>query len=439
MIALMALGDSARWREIHGHSANAEKAPGDPHTPLERMRLDIPECPQYGPLDDAFRNASTTQTQQPSAPSSTPGATESADSESANLESANLDSVNLDSVNLDSVNLAPSPRVAPRAGNDLQNDRAIEPLAAGDSRPVQIASTAPDNAFRPRQRPSDDAGASSGLTVASLDAAASPPEPTPVVTRPASADSQGATEIEALTGDAFPPFVDQSAPAGGMAAQIIAAAFQASGVSTPLRVDVVGDWSAHMSFLLRDDKFDIGFPWTKPVCDPAPASEADAVRCEYVYSDPFMHVSMEFYGPVDLEPKPSGFDALANAMICRPEGRALDDLLAKGLIPGETIRITRAGSATGCFQMLSRGEVDFVSANRFTAQKAVRDLELASLVAPIPGLSTAQSLHVAAHRDNIEASGPWMDAFNRGLAEIRRTGLFDEIKQWHVMRFRNEM
>lgn len=418
MIALMALGDSARWREIYVHEDNEDAVAADPHTPLQRVRLAIPPCPDYGPLDVGDARAPRSPATPPLANAAAPAQTETAPTVASSTPPATA------TVSADYVRRAPAPRIAPRAAFALRTER---PTTYGPAR-----------ATSPRPRPASverAAPAAAPATPIVADA------PAPVVARPASSAAQSAVEIEALTGETFAPIVDHDAPGGGLATQIVAASFEASGVGAPFRVDVVGDWSAHMAFLLRDDKFDIGFPWTAPNCDATPTDPETAadlsLRCEYVYSDPFMHVAMEIYGPSDLAEKPRDFAGLRNASICRPLGRTLDDLVAVGLAEAETPEIVRAPSAAACFQMLSRGEVDFVSANRFAAQQAVAELSLSGLVTAYPDLATVQLLRIAAHRDNAEAAGPWIEAFNAGLGELRRTGRWDEIVDWHLERLRS--
>ena len=90
-------------------------------------------------------------------------------------------------------------------------------------------------------------------------------------------------------------------------------------------------------------------------------------------------------------------------------------------------------------RLLSRGTVDFVSINRFTAEKAIASADLVGLVRPIKTLVTVLDLHLIAHQDDVTAAHKWMDSFNRGLRAIQENGLYDQIVSYHLQKHRQEI
>lgn len=275
---------------------------------------------------------------------------------------------------------------------------------------------------------------------ASADAEApSPTQPVEVPARaPVAVAPNGvATVIEMLTGAGHPPIVDPATPNGGMMRQLVEASFAASGVEAPLRIDVVNDWRSHLSVLLRNNKYEFGFPWVAPDCGNfgPDASDELRMRCEYVYSDPVYVVAVDLFGLADQGVPLESFADLQGKRVCRPDGWTVGGLSGEEL---DNIELVRAPSAEICFERLERGTVDFVSVSRFTGEKALADLGLASFVRTFPALTNVESLRLAAHSDNAQASVEWMRAFNKGLAAIKQTGEWDQIVSWHLKKFRTQ-
>lgn len=384
IIAQRVLRDAARWNEIYTYRDNQIAIGPNPNALVNGTRIDIPPCE--------------------------PGA-------SAALEAGGLAALDL-------------------ASSDVE----IVAVPLDDASGGQVAAPPNRRAPRPLQRQ------------------ARPPAPAPSAARPAaptatpdlqqlSASAASVTpperfvpEIDVLTGGDYLPLADKDAPGGGMATQIVEAAFAASPLDNPVRVDFVNDWSAHLRILLRGNKYPLGFPWPKPDCsNPSTASDERRLRCEYVYSDPIYVVGIDTYGARGLGAVPSSFSDLRGKRICRPRGWVLDDLEEHGLTQKGAATLVRSATVVGCFELLERGEVDFVSMSRFPAERAISDLGLSEFVVSYPALSSAQSVHLAAHRDNAEASIVWMRAFNQGLDAIRRSGQLDEIVEWHLDNFRSSL
>jgi len=263
-------------------------------------------------------------------------------------------------------------------------------------------------------------------------------EPTVTRTTPRPAQGDGfVSTIEILTANDYAPFTDESLPGGGMLTQVVKAAFAASDLPNDIEIDFIDDWGAHLNTLLPKAKYDFGFPWFRPDCsDPSALPESQQIRCDYEWSDPLYTVSIALFAPIDGPSAPQAFSDLHGRRICRPAGYYIFDLAAEGLIDGETITLVRPSSVAGCFTALSAGEVDFVSLNRFTGQRAVAQAGLADLVAPLESLVTVLKLSMVAHRDNADAAYIWMEALNEGLRRLKTSGKMGDITAYHLKHHR---
>lgn len=382
IIAQRVLRDGRRWNEIYAYRDNRRAIGPNPNTLVNGTRIDIPPCE--------------------------PGAW-------AELVVAQPD--------------------LPAPGADVAAELPDQARLDGDAAVAQVAVASASTLRAPR--PSQRQGRPSGAPASSAEAevrqltasAATVTAPEPFL-----------QEIDVLTGGDYLPLADKNAPGGGMATQIVEAAFAASSLENPIQIDFVNDWSAHLRILLRGSKYPFGFPWPKPNCsDLGSASEERRLRCEYVYSDPIYVVAIDTFGASGLGEAPSSYEDLRSKRICRPRGWVLDDLEEHGLTAEGAITLVRSATVVGCFELLERGEVDYVSMSRFPAERAIADLGLSEFVMSYPALSSAQTVHLASHRDNAEASILWMRAFNQGLDAIKRSGQLDEIVDWHLDSFRKSL
>ena len=233
--------------------------------------------------------------------------------------------------------------------------------------------------------------------------------------------------IEIVTGTDFAPFTSEDLPDGGMLTRVVEEAFALSDLDNEVRVDFINDWGSHLDTLLPSVKYTYGFPWYRPDCsDPERLSEGMRQRCDLVWSDPLFAVVIGFYAPATLQNPPETFAEMEGSRLCRPEGYFTFDLEEQGLIPGETIELSQPVSVRDCFEALERGEVDFVTINRFTAEKAIAEAGLTGLVAPIETLVSTQDLYLVAHERNSDAVR-LMNGFNEGLRRLKEGGRFARI------------
>ncbi|MEM1420502.1 MAG: hypothetical protein AAF661_17440 [Pseudomonadota bacterium] len=240
--------------------------------------------------------------------------------------------------------------------------------------------------------------------------------------------------IEVVTGGDYAPFTDENLVGRGMATQIVEAAFAASDLPNPVKVEFVNDWSSHLTKLVPNNKYDFTFPWFKPDCsDPASLGESDRIRCDYEFSEqPIYIVTINFFGSISDPNPPQAYSDLIGRRLCRPAGYFVFDLIGVGLVPDQNITLERPQGVGECFSLLERGMVDYVAINRFTGEKAVVDAGLSGFVEPVKTLVTPLPLHLLAHQDNAEAVFNWMPEFNKGMQRIKESGEWDDIVGFHL-------
>ncbi len=244
--------------------------------------------------------------------------------------------------------------------------------------------------------------------------------------------------IEIVTAGGYPPFTDPGAPGKGMLTQVVAAALDASGLPNGYDIDFVNDWDSHLNILIPKGKYDFGFPWFQPDCsDPMALPEDDRIRCDYAFSEVLFPIPIGMYAVDTGAPLPSDPAELLGATICKPTGYLIFDLAELGLTE-PNITLVRPATPGECFTALERDEVDFVSLNRFTAEKAIAEAGLQGVVVPT-NIVSRQTLHLVAHEDDTAASIAWLDAFDRGLLEIKRNGTYEQIRSLHTQRHRQEV
>ena len=142
--------------------------------------------------------------------------------------------------------------------------------------------------------------------------------------------------------------------------------------------------------------------------------------------------------PANSGAAPEDFADLQGTRICRPSGYFTFDLEQEGLVPGETIDLSQPPTVMDCFEALEDGEVDYVSINRFTAEKAIAEAGLTGLVAPINTIVSTQDLHLVAHPFDGDAPR-WLEAFNAGLSEMKQSGRYAQITRRYLQLHEEEI
>jgi polar amino acid transport system substrate-binding protein len=226
--------------------------------------------------------------------------------------------------------------------------------------------------------------------------------------------------------------VDEDLPNGGFSTELLERALQFDGQPANYEIDVIRDWSAHLSPLMENGNYDLGYPWFRPDCSQYDLlGEASQWRCDnLIFSRPLHEIVVTFFGragEVDDIREPAQAQGMT---ICRPQGYFTHDLEAMGLTEAT---ITRAAPSTpeDCFEMLAANEVDLVTVNADTSDRIIRDMQMAGRVSEVIDLSTIQTLHVVGMRGNPDTR-LLMRRVDQGLRDIQDAGWFPEIAATHL-------
>ncbi|NVK32572.1 MAG: transporter substrate-binding domain-containing protein [Gammaproteobacteria bacterium] len=233
--------------------------------------------------------------------------------------------------------------------------------------------------------------------------------------------------IKVLTGKDYAPYVDKTLPGGGFSYQLIdkSMVFEHEKAED-YRIDVVGDWSAHLQPLLSEGMYDVGFPWFKPDCGKRELlGEASQWRCDnLLFSEPLHNIVITFFSRADEPTIDSAEDAMGKT-ICRPAGYFTHDMEAMGLVESKIKRFA-PDKPEDCFEMLRDGKVDLVTVNADTSARIIQALGMENLVKEEIDLSTVQSLHAVTMKTN-PRSRVILRRINRGLRYLYNSEEYRQI------------
>ncbi|MBY8974590.1 transporter substrate-binding domain-containing protein [Rhodobacteraceae bacterium NNCM2] len=234
--------------------------------------------------------------------------------------------------------------------------------------------------------------------------------------------------IKFLTGSDYAPFTDESMPEGGLITELVKNAMRNADENRPYRITFINDWGPHLSVLLPEGAFDLGFPWFKPDCTKMNRLSDDMrLRCtDYDFSDPFFEVTIGYYVKAGSSlASATSYDDLKGKVICRPRGYFTFDLEQEGLKDPEVIMLTLPDPES-CFRALKDGVADVVSLNVWLAKKEIKKLGTEAETVELTDLSTVQTLHVLSPKTNPD--GPaYLSLINSGLRGMRESGQWFEI------------
>ncbi|MGF1503248.1 MAG: LysM peptidoglycan-binding domain-containing protein [Paracoccaceae bacterium] len=249
---------------------------------------------------------------------------------------------------------------------------------------------------------------------------------------PLASQSASLPRIRLLTGD-YPPYTGADLPQQGMLSEVVRRALGLGAPERELRVTFIDDWEPHLTVLLPEGAFDLGFPWFKPDCGALDRLSAEMrVRCtEYLWSQPLHELVIGYFVRAgDPASGASSYDALAGRTICRPRGYYTFDLEQKGLVE-PTIRMIRPETPADCIAALIEGRADLTVLAVSVAETEMAELGVAGQVDEIPALADILTLHVLGPRSNPFAR-TYLTLLNRGLRQMRDSGEWFDVVARHL-------
>lgn len=237
-----------------------------------------------------------------------------------------------------------------------------------------------------------------------------------------------------LTANDYAPFTDRSLPAGVLVTEIVDRALATTIGSDEYGIVWRDDWSQHLSPLLSERTFDMGFPWLRPDC----AATPDEERCRnFVFSEPMFEMlvllfterrgGIQFTRDADIVGK----------TLCRPSGYYTHDLDKDGRnwLRDDKIRLLMPSSVEDCFRLLQEGLVDAVALNEFTGRSAIKAMGIENDIRIVQSRPLSiEGLHVLVHRDHPEAER-LIGLVNEGIRSLREDGQYQAIVDRHMNAF----
>jgi len=224
---------------------------------------------------------------------------------------------------------------------------------------------------------------------------------------------QAAEGVTLVTGDDYPPITSQKLKYGGLGVRIVMRAFELADYPV---ADLKWQPWARGYTLTQKGTIDGAFPW-------GPTLERSAF---FYFTDPIMEMRNLIYVASGSSLSISTEEDLKGLVYCNPNGYG-DFGVVKRYRKAGLLKRHEPLNMTACFKMLAEGRVDLVVAPIWDAEHAIkssgekterfRQEELS--VPPVP-------LALLITRKN--KKGPEIvAAFNRGLAELKKTGEFERI------------
>lgn len=219
------------------------------------------------------------------------------------------------------------------------------------------------------------------------------------------------------TGNDYKPFADESLPNGGLATEVIRAAFERVGQD--VEIDVM-PWPRVLQ-MASEGAYDGAFPYIKS------EERLDSFR----YSDAITVVDQVAFARKDDDISAATPAELSDGTFCYPAGYALYDSLSSRMAEGGLYRRKPKDMGT-CFEALHSGDVDFVAAPRWqgwiTATDVIgspRGIKILDLVFDRIGN------HLIVAGDHPSAAYI-LKLFNEGLRRIEADGTYDRILERHL-------
>ena len=291
-------------------------------------------------------------------------------------------------------------------------------LSASETAPSQTAAPTVTTSTTTTVTENTPASTTENTTeVATTNSTATPNPATPAVSK---------IEIQLLTAGDYQPFTDQSLPNGGLITDLVETVLKNQNIN--YKLTWINDWSAHLDPLIKEKKYDMGFPWLNPGCP-----TIEHFRCQFLFSTPIFQMLEVLFtrneAPLIFEKD----DDMIGHTLCRPSGYFTHDLDRTGRewLKKNLIKLEQPQSVKECFELLMAGKVDAVAMNDFTGRETVAKMGLHDQVAALPRELSVEGLHVLVHKTHPRAT-ILLNYINKGLKTIQDSGEYDAIMDKHL-------
>ncbi len=244
---------------------------------------------------------------------------------------------------------------------------------------------------------------------------------------------EGPADMTFITGNKFPPFVDENLPGGGMVVELLNAALELTPDPVPYSIDFQDDWTTILFPKVNEKEFDMSFPWYKPKCEGVP----DHPRCvNFHFSDPLIQVPIMLFVRADSDLEFKTDDEVLGMRLCRPEGYTAHffDRPDRRWLENEQVTVVRGAVPNDCLTMVENGEADAAALNLFLGASGVVERDLRGKVLPLERPISEQGIHVVISKRHWRGTSH-LYRINAGLKALKKEGRFEEIVARHLELF----
>lgn len=223
-----------------------------------------------------------------------------------------------------------------------------------------------------------------------------------------------AAPITLATGNDYAPFVHSQLDGGGLATEVVRAAFEAQGSTIDVKWT---SWERAMD-QAKEGKASGTFAWfsTKERQADFLLSEPIYEIHEYAITKP--DSKLDFSKPANLE----------GSTMCLPTGWAAPPAVAE-LVAAGKVKRAEARDASYCLRMVLSGRADYFITDRYQARESIKGAAIADDALTISKTVLAtRGLYLLVSRNQAGAS-ELIDSFNTGLRSVKKGGKYDQIVQ----------
>lgn len=218
--------------------------------------------------------------------------------------------------------------------------------------------------------------------------------------------------LHLVAGPDFKPLSDPGLPHGGMATEIVMAAFAAAGDSVTVEFE---PWPRGYADA-RKLRYDGTFPY---------AETPERMR-DFLFSDLIYAQVAHPYVLAGADWSVSDPGKLAGKTMCNPQGYMLQEAI-RPLVDSGAVKLESPAGMPQCFKMLRAGRVDFVDSTEIQAKAAsLQVLGAVDAVKALPAVIGAGGSYLIVSRQHAEGDRIIAD-FNKGLAMLKKSGAYDRI------------
>lgn len=222
-----------------------------------------------------------------------------------------------------------------------------------------------------------------------------------------------APALSLVTGPDYAPYTDSNAPGGGLAVEIVGRAFAAAAIpyTVSWRPWKRGYAEARMGM------YDAAFPY---------AFSTERAQ-SFHFSAPLAQLEIQLFTRPGSTLNAANPASLAGKRICTPLGWATA-LPVIALVEQGSVKEERPPTLAHCAAMVALGRADFFISERRIGSAAAATAGEAAVV--MGGRYASSALYLIAPK-SLDGSAELINAFNRGLARIQRSGEYARILARH--------